>query len=270
MGTNEQVMAWMMDTYSMQRGYAVPEVVTGKPLAIGGSVYRREATGVGVVLVLEHACAKLGVELAAQRCVIQGFGSVGRVVADELELRGCRIIALSDLSGALYEETGFDLHALDAHVAEHGSLAGFARATQISNEQLLELPCDVLVLAACEDQVTAENAPRLRARILAEGANGPITNEADAMLATRGVVVLPDVLASAGGVTVSYFEWVQDIGHLFWDREMVRARLVQKLGEAVERIWSLAEELNISLRRASLVAAIREVAGALDARGLYP
>jgi glutamate dehydrogenase (NAD(P)+) len=270
MATNEQTMAWMMDTYSMQKGYAVPEIVTGKPISIGGSIFRHEATGVGVVMVIERACERLGWRLADQRFVVQGFGNVGGVAADELVARGARVIAVSDLSGGVVAEAGLDLQAVRAWVDEHGSLAEYPDARHVSNAELLELPCDVLVLAAREDQVTEENAGRIDAKIVAEGANGPTSIEADAILAERGILVLPDVLTNAGGVTVSYFEWVQDLGRLFWDRDEIRARLAEKLADAFDRVWRLSEERGITLRGAALVGGFLEVAAALEARGIYP
>jgi glutamate dehydrogenase (NAD(P)+) len=270
MATNEQTMAWMMDTYSMQRGYAVPEVVTGKPIALGGSLFRHEATGAGVVMVVERCCAMLGVPLSEQRCVVQGFGNVGGIAAAELHDKGARVVAVSDVSGGVHDERGLDISELRAYAEAQGSLAGFDKGTRVSNEELLELPCDVLVLAAREDQVTGANAERVHARIVAEGANGPTSVEADAILAERGILVLPDVLTNAGGVTVSYFEWVQDLGRLFWDRNEIRARLADKLADAFDRVWRLSEEQGLSLRSAALVAGIREVGAALTARGIYP
>lgn len=270
MATNEKTMAWIMDTYSMVEGHAVPEIVTGKPISIGGSVFRREATGAGVVMVIEQACGRLGWALGEQRCVVQGYGNVGGVAAHELATRGARVMAVSDISGGVYAEVGLDLDALDAWIAEHGSLDGYPDAQHVSNADLLELPCDILVLAALEDQITAENAGRIDARMVVEGANGPTTVEADAILAERGIVVLPDILTNAGGVTVSYFEWVQDLGRLFWGRDEIRHKLADKLGDACDRVWALSEQLDVTLRQAALVAAIREVAGALTARGIYP
>ncbi len=270
MATNEQTMAWMMDTYSMLKGHAVPEIVTGKPISIGGSVFRHEATGAGVVMVVERACERLGWSLAELRCVVQGFGNVGSIAADELARKGAAVIAVSDVSGGVLDEGGLDLPALHAWVAQNGSLAGYADARHVSNAELLELPCDVLVLAAREDQVTEENAGRIDAKLIAEGANGPTSIEADAVLAERAIPVLPDVLTNSGGVTVSYFEWVQDLGRLFWDRDEIRARLAEKLGDAFDRVWELADERGVSLRSAALIAGIREVAGALEARGIYP
>jgi glutamate dehydrogenase (NAD(P)+) len=270
MATNEQTMAWMMDTYSMQHGFAVPEIVTGKPIPLGGSVFRREATGAGVVMVIERACDRLGWQLAGQRCVVQGFGNVGGVAAQELHDRGAVVIAVSDISGGTYAPNGIDVTNAHEWVGEHGSLADFPDCERITNAELLELPCDILVLAALEDQITGENAPRLETRLIAEGANGPIDNEADAILAERGILVLPDVLTNAGGVTVSYFEWVQDLGRLFWTRDEIRARLAEKLGDAFHRVWDLAHDRELTLRNAALISGIREVAQALEARGIYP
>jgi glutamate dehydrogenase (NAD(P)+) len=270
MATNEQTMAWMMDTYSVQKGHAVPEIVTGKPISIGGSVFRREATGAGVVMVAEQACVRLGRDLAGQRCVVQGFGNVGGVAASELHGRGAVVVAVSDISGGVHDETGLDVPALHAYVAAHGSLEGYDRCERVTNEELLELPCDLLVLAAREDQVTEANAGRIHASLIVEGANGPTTLEADAILAERGIPVVPDILANAGGVTVSYFEWVQDLGRLFWDRDEIRRKLADQMTDAFDRVYSVADAKGVTLRQAAMVAAIREVAGALEARGIYP
>jgi len=270
MATNEQTMAWMMDTYSMQMGYAVPEIVTGKPISIGGSVFRREATGAGVVMVIERACGRLGWQLGELRCAVQGFGNVGGVAARELQGKGATVVAVSDFTGGIVSETGLDLDAVTRWTLENRSLEGYPGARRVSNAELLELPCDVLVLAALEDQVTGENAGRIQARMIAEGANGPTSVEADGILAEREIVVLPDVLTNSGGVTVSYFEWVQDLGGFFWDRDEIRNRLADKLGDAFDRVWTLSEEQGLSLRSAALVAGIREVAAALEARGIYP
>jgi glutamate dehydrogenase (NAD(P)+) len=270
MATNEQTMAWMMDTYSMQSGYAVPEIVTGKPISIGGSVFRQEATGAGVVMVIARACDRLGWTLAEQRCVVQGFGNVGGVAASELAALGVTVIAVSDVSGGLYSASGLDVAALHEYVRVHGSLESCDAGARLSNDELLELDCDILVLAAREDQVTADNAPRLRARMVAEGANGPTSLGADEILWERGIPVLPDVLTNAGGVTVSYFEWVQDLGRLFWTRDEIRAKLAEKLSNAFDRVWDLAEDRGVKLRTGALVAGIREVSDALQARGIFP
>ena len=270
MATNEQTMAWMMDTYSMQVGHAVPEIVTGKPISVGGSVFRNEATGAGVVMVTARACERLGWKLAEQRCVVQGFGNVGGVAAHELAGRGATVVGISDVSGGIHDEAGLPVAEMSAYAREHGSLDGWDRGERITNEELLELDCDILVLAAREDQVTTANADRVRARLVVEGANGPTSLEADAILAERGIQILPDILTNAGGVTVSYFEWVQDLGRLFWDRDEIRDKLQEKLDDAFDRVWEISEERSITLRTAALVAGIREVASALDARGLYP
>ncbi len=270
MATNEQTMAWMMDTYSMQVGHAVPEIVTGKPVSLGGSLFRREATGAGVVMVIERACERLGWTLAHQRCVVQGFGNVGGIAALELASKGATVLAVSDVAGGVYSEQGIDVAAAQEWVREKGTLADFPGTEPVTNDELLELPCDMLVLAALEDQLTADNAPRIETRLVVEGANGPTSIEADAILADRGILILPDVLTNAGGVTVSYFEWVQDLGRLFWTRNEIRARLAEKLADAFDRVWELSDAKGISLRQAALVAGINEVAGALKARGIYP
>jgi len=270
MATNEQTMAWIMDTYSMQVGYAVPEIVTGKPVALGGSLFRHEATGAGVVMVIERACQRLGWNFPGQRCVVQGFGNVGGIAAQELASKDAAVLGVSDISGGIYSEAGLDLGAVRAWVAAHGTLEDYPDVQHVTNSELLELPCDILVLAALEGQVTGENAPRIDAQLVVEGANGPTTIEGDAILAERSILVLPDVLTNAGGVTVSYFEWVQDLGRLFWTRDEIRARLAEKLADAFDRVWALSEKKGISLRQAALVAGINEVAGALKARGIYP
>ena len=270
MATNEQTMAWIMDTYSMQVGHAVPEIVTGKPVALGGSLFRHEATGAGVVMVIERACERLGWKLAEQRCVVQGFGNVGGIAAQELVSKGATVLGVSDISGGIYSASGLDLEAVRAWVSDHATLEGYPDVRHVSNLELLELPCDILVLAALEGQLTAENAPRVDTKLVVEGANGPTTIEGDAILAERGILVLPDVLTNAGGVTVSYFEWVQDLGRLFWTRDEIRARLAEKLADAFDRVWNLSDEKGISLRQSALVAGINEVAAALKARGIYP
>jgi glutamate dehydrogenase (NAD(P)+) len=270
MATNEQTMAWMMDTYSMQLGYAVPEIVTGKPIAIGGSVFRQEATGAGVVMVFARACERLAWPVAEQRCVVQGFGNVGGVAARELYDLGATVVGVSDISGGLYAPDGLDVPALQEYAREHGSLEGCDAGVRVSNEQTLELECDALVLAAREDQVTGDNAQDVKARIVVEGANGPTSLEADSILRQRGIPVLPDILTNAGGVTVSYFEWVQDLGRIFWTRDEIRAKLSEKLSDAFDRVWDLSEERGVTLRQAALAAGIREVGEALEARGIFP
>jgi glutamate dehydrogenase (NAD(P)+) len=270
MATDEQTMAWMMDTYSMQVGHATPEIVTGKPISVGGSIFRHEATGAGVVMVIDRACARMGWNLSGLRCIVQGFGKVGGVAAAELVERGAVVTGIADYSGAVYSEDGLDLGALAHWTAEHGALADFPDVTHMTNARLLEQPCDVLVLAALEGQLTESNAGRVQARMIAEGANGPTTVEADAILAERGIPVLPDILTNAGGVTVSYFEWVQDLGRLFWGRDEIRRRLEEKMSDAFDRVWDLADGKGLTPRSAALVVGIHEVAAALEARGLFP
>jgi glutamate dehydrogenase (NAD(P)+) len=259
-----------MDTYSMQKGHAVPEIVTGKPISIGGSVFRHEATGAGVVMTIARACERLGWKLNEQRCVVQGFGNVGGIAALELVERGATVLAVSDVSGGVYDPVGLDIATMSAYAKEHGSLEGWATGLRISNEELLELECDILVLAARENQVTLENAARLQCRLIAEGANGPISLEADAILSRRAIPILPDILTNAGGVTVSYFEWVQDLGRLFWGRDEIRAKLAEKMNDAFDRVWDVSAEKNLTLRTSALVAGIKDVGAALEARGLYP
>ena len=270
MATDEQTMAWMMDTYSMQVGHAVPEIVTGKPLSVGGSILRPEATGIGVVMVVEEAVRRLGRPLAGSSCVVQGYGKVGAVAAHELALRDARVIAVSDIAGGIHDERGIDLKALDEWRVENDGIAGFPGSKDVLNTELLELPCDVLVLAATENQVTAANAGRLETKLVAEGANGPTSLEGDEILAERGIPVLPDILTNAGGVAVSYFEWVQDIQRLFWGPDEIRSRLADLMGDALSRVWDSSESEGLPFRRAALVTSIREVAEALEARGIHP
>jgi glutamate dehydrogenase (NAD(P)+) len=267
--TNEQTMAWMMDTYSAQKGYAVPEIVTGKPISIGGSVFRSEATGAGVVMVIERACHRLGWSLPDLRFVVQGFGNVGGVAATELHEKGAAVVGIADISGGVVDEAGLDVPTLHEYAREHGSLERYP-ARRVGGAELLETECDVLVLAAREDQVTEANAGAVRCRLVAEGANGPTSVAGDGILSERGITVLPDVLTNAGGVTVSYFEWVQDLSRLFWDRDEIRRRLAEKLGDAFDRVWTLSDADGVSLRSAALISGIRDVAAALEARGIYP
>src|SRR6188474_2770839 len=272
MATDEQTMAWMMDTYSMQVGHAVPEIVTGKPLSVGGSILRPEATGIGVVMVVEEAVERLGWGLKDVKCVVQGYGKVGAVAAHELAARGARVVAVSDIAGGVHNDDGLDLAALDAYRTGEGggAIAGFPGSKDVSNAELLELPCDVLVLAATENQVTAANAGLLQTKLVAEGANGPTSLEGDEILGERGIPVLPDILTNAGGVAVSYFEWVQDIQRLFWGPDEIRSRLADLMADALSRVWELSESEGLPFRRAALVTSVREVAEALEARGIHP
>jgi glutamate dehydrogenase (NAD(P)+) len=271
-GTDARVMAWFMDTYSMHQGQTVPGVVTGKPVSIGGSEGRVEATGRGVAFCARQAAERLGVPLAGGRVAIQGFGNVGGVTARLLSEIGSRIVAISDVNGGIYNPDGLDVRALRVYAQEHGSIAGFPGTTPVSNAELLELECDVLVPAAIEGQITAENAPRLRCRLVAEAANGPTTPDADGILAQRGIAVVPDILCNAGGVIVSYFEWVQDLQQLFWAEDEVNVRLRRVMSKAFDAMWERSQTAGQSqtLREAALDIAISRVAEALGARGLYP
>ncbi|RDV37118.1 response regulator [Bradymonadaceae bacterium TMQ3] len=270
LGTNEQTMAWMMDTYSEQAGHAVPTVVTGKPVVLGGSRGRKEATGRGVVYVIEEAARQRGWRLDEKTAVVQGYGNVGSHAARYLDELGVRVVGVSDHTGGVFDSKGVDLERLDAHVAEVGTLEGYAQGDRLSNAELLELKCDVLVPAAVENQITASNAGKLQCELVAEGANGPTSTEADEILTERGITVLPDLLANAGGVTVSYFEWVQGIQNTMWTMSEVNERLRRLLQDAYRRVVAQSEELNVDLRSAALIAGVDRVARAKLMRGLYP
>ena len=269
-GTDARTMAWIMDTVSMHRGYSVPGVVTGKPLEIGGSVGRADATGQGVVECIDDACVRLGLDLASTSVAIQGFGNVGAATARLLDARGTRVVAVTDVFGGIYAQAGLDVPALQRHVAEHGTVVGFKGASPIGNEELFGLDVDVLVLAALEGQVTAANAGSIRVRILAEAANGPTTPDADPILERNGVTVLPDILCNAGGVIVSYFEWAQNRAALSWTLEEVNGRLRRQILQAADAVWRRAEADGISPRLAAHAIAVERVAEATRLRGLYP
>jgi len=271
LGTNEQVMAWMMDTYSVHMGYAVPGIVTGKPPRIGGSLGRREATGRGVAYLVNRATDTLGLDITHATTAIQGFGNVGSVAALCLARYGAKIIAVSDVRGGVYHPRGLDLWALQKHVAAHHTVAGFPEAEPLTNEQLLTLPCDILVPAALERQITGDNAGRLQCRILAEAANGPTTPEADEILRQRPeVFVIPDILCNAGGVIVSYFEWVQDLQSFFWGETEIVDRLFRILETAYTQVLTLSRKERISMRLAALSLGVRRVQEAKRLRGLFP
>ena len=270
LGTDEQTMAWMMDTYSMTQGKSVPGVVTGKPLIIGGSAGRREATGRGIVYVLYQAARHLGHELRGRKVVVQGFGNVGSVAARLLCRDGCVITGVSDFGGGVWNPAGLDIRQLEAHVAESGSVAGFPGADPLTNADLLEQPCDILVPAAVGSQIREDNAERIKASVVVEGANGPTTPEADALLHDRGVTVIPDVLANAGGVVVSYFEWVQGLQYYFWKESEITSRLQEIMARAFNRVWALARKEGVDLRTAALMEGVRRVAEGHRVRGLYP
>jgi glutamate dehydrogenase (NAD(P)+) len=269
-GTNPQVMAWIMDTYSMHRGYSVPAVVTGKPVPVGGSLGRAEATGRGVSIVTREALARLGRSVGGTRVAVQGYGNVGQVSARLLHAAGARLVAVSDSSGGTYNPHGLDPGALERHKQEGGRLVDFRGGEPIDNAALLTTDCDVLIPAALEQQITGANAERIRARLIVEGANGPTTPEADEILAARGVLVVPDILANAGGVTVSYFEWVQDLQSFFWTEEEINARLERLMVRAFHDVAATAEARRVDLRLAALIRAIERVAEAIMILGIYP
>jgi glutamate dehydrogenase (NAD(P)+) len=270
LGTDEQTMAWMMDTYSMTQGKSVPGVVTGKPLIVGGSAGRREATGRGIVYVLYQAARSLGQELRGRKVVVQGFGNVGSVATRMLWHDGCVIVGVGDFKGAVWKADGLDIRQLQAHLAENGSVTDFPGSEPLTNAQLLEQPCDILIPAAVGSQIRVDNAERIKASVVAEGANGPTTPEADAILHDRGVTVIPDILCNAGGVVVSYFEWVQGLQYYFWKESEITARLQELMSRAFTRVWNAARKNGIDLRTAALMEGIRRVADAHVVRGLYP
>ena len=270
LGTDEQVMAWIMDTYSQQKGHSVPGVVTGKPIEIGGSYGRRESTGRGVVTCLLEACREVGLALHGARVVVQGFGQVGSAAARIAAQHGAKLVGLSDVSGGISAPGGLDLAEVDRYLAENKQLKGMPGTEPVSNEALLELPCDVLIPAAVQNQLTGKNAPRIHAKLVVEGANGPTDLEADAILRERGVTVVPDILANAGGVTVSYFEWVQGLQQFFWTEQEVNDRLIRLMQRASKDVWSVARAKNVDLRTAALMRGIERVAEAKRRRGVFP
>jgi glutamate dehydrogenase (NAD(P)+) len=270
LGTDEQTMAWIMDTYSQHKGYAVPGVVTGKPIEIGGSAGRRDATGRGVIACTIEACRELGIDPSHATVVIQGYGQVGRAAARCAAAAGFRIIGLSDVHGGVVDPGGLDLDAVDEWLRSGRALKDLAGARSVDNAEILETPCDVLIPAAIESQIRKDNAGKLRCRILAEGANGPTNLEADAILAEQGTFVIPDILANAGGVTVSYFEWVQDSQHLFWTEEEVNTRLTGIMQRAFREVRETAKKCDTDLRGAALRLGISRVSEAKRRRGIFP
>ncbi len=271
MGTNEQIMAWMMDTYSVHTGYAVPGIVTGKPVLLGGSLGRREATGRGVAYLVNRAADTLGLDLGKATAVVQGFGNVGSVAALSLIRHGVKVIAVSDASGGVFNAGGLDVWKLNDYAVKNKFVTGFPGAEPVSNEQLLLTPCDVLVPAALERQITERNAGKIHCRILAEAANGPVTPEADRVLDARPeIFVIPDVLCNAGGVVVSYFEWVQDLQSFFWNETEVTDKLFRILEGAFVQTLNLSRKQNLSMRQAALGLGISRVRDAKKIRGLFP
>lgn len=270
-GTSAREMAWLMDTYSMNVGQAVPGVVTGKPLSIGGSKGREMATGRGVMITVREALAQQGKSLEGAKIVIQGFGNVGGAAAVLFHEAGAKVLTVSDVSGGLYAEDGLDIPALKLYAAQnHNRIAGFPGGEAISNADLLTLPCDVLIPAALEDQITEENAEKIQAKMIAEAANAPVTLIADQILTSRGITVLPDILANAGGVVVSYLEWVQGQSYVFWDEERVNREMESLMVHAYHRVARQAEARGLSLRLAAYTLGVGRVAQAMIDRGLYP
>ena len=269
-GTGEREMAWIMDTYSMHCGYSVPAVVTGKPLAIGGSLGRSEATGRGVMVTTLETLKRKNIPVEGARVVVQGFGKVGAPAAYLIAERGARVIAVSDADGGVYNPRGLDPRNLLAYTAAQGTVVGYRQAEPISNAELLQLECEVLMPCALENQITAANAPRVRAKIIAEGANGPLTPEADEILVDKGVFIIPNILCNAGGVTVSYFEWVQDLQSFFWGEDEINERLRQIMVRSLNQVLRVAHEKNVDNRTAAQILGIQRVAEAVLIRGIYP
>jgi len=270
MGTSAREMAWMMDTYSVNVGHSVPGVVTGKPLSIGGSLGREMATGRGVMIIVRESLADHGKSLTGSRVVIQGFGNVGGAAAELLHKAGAKIIAVSSGAGGIFSESGLDIPAVKAYAAQNRrSVVGFPQSTPISNEDLLTLSCDVLIPAALENQITQENVDQIKAQFIAEAANGPVTLDANQVLEARGVTVLPDILANAGGVVVSYLEWVQGLSYLFWDEERVNKEMEHLMVQAYRKVIHESKVRGVNLRLAAYTLGVGRVAQALTDRGLY-
>jgi glutamate dehydrogenase (NAD(P)+) len=268
--TNEQIMAWMMDTYSMNTGSTSTGVVTGKPVDLGGSLGRREATGRGVFTVGVEAAKHTGLDISTARVAVQGFGNVGGVAGKLFAEAGARIVAVQDHGGTIYREAGLDVPSLLKHVAETGSVGGFEQSETLADDKFWDVECEILIPAALEQQITKHNAGRIKARMVIEGANGPTTPEADDILQERNILVLPDVIANAGGVTVSYFEWVQDFSSFFWDEAEINARLVRIMKEAFAAVWQVSQDHKVSLRTATFIVACKRILHTRELRGLYP
>jgi glutamate dehydrogenase (NAD(P)+) len=268
--TDSQIMAWIMDTYTMTRGHSSPGVVTGKPIFLGGSLGRHEATARGCVYVTRRACELKGIDPKGATAVIQGFGNAGNIAASLLHESGTRVIAATDSHGGIFAPQGLDIPAVTAHKKKTGSVADFPGARSISHTDALELDCDVLIPAALENQITMTNAHRINAKIIAEAANGPTTPGADQILFKRGMLVVPDILANAGGVTVSYFEWVQDLQELFWEADEVNAKLEKIMSRAFTNVHDSSKEYSVDMRTGAYILAIDRVAKATESRGIWP
>ena len=269
-GTNAQTMAWIVDTVSMHKGYSVPGVVTGKPIAIGGSVGRADATGQGALYTIQDVAGRMGLDLRGARVAVQGFGNVGEASARLLADAGARVVAITDVYGGVTDREGLDVPYLRRHLGEHGTIAGAPGTSPITNDELFGLDVDVLVLAALEGQITAENAATVRAKILAEAANGPVTPDADHILRANGVYVIPDILCNAGGVIVSYFEWAQNRAAVAWPLDEINDRLQRQILAAADAVWARADSDGIEPRLAAHSIAVERVAEATRLRGLYP
>ena len=268
--TNAQIMAWMMDTYSMNTGATATGVVTGKPVHLGGSLGRVKATGRGVFVTGREAARRINLDLNGARVAVQGFGNVGSAAAELFGQAGAKIVAAQDHTGSIYNERGFDLAELVPYVREHGGVGGFPGAERMNNEEFWDVACDILIPAALEGQITADRARRVKARLVLEGANGPTVPSADDILAERGILVVPDVICNAGGVTVSYFEWVQDFSSFFWTEDEINVRLDKIMVGALKRIWEVADQHGITLRTATFAVACERILQARVERGLYP
>ena len=268
--TNEKIIGWMMDTYSVNQGYTVPGVITGKPIALGGSLGRTAATGRGVFVVASEAARGKGIDIKGARVVVQGAGNVGGIAARLFQEAGAKVIAMQDHTGTVYCENGLDVNALLAHSAQAGGLKGFAGAEALSAAEFWALECEFLIPAALEGQITAENAPSIRAKIVVEGANGPTTPQGDDILRDKGIMVVPDVLANAGGVTVSYFEWVQNFSSFYWSEEEINERLTRIMRDAYTAIAETADKHQVTLRTAAFIIACTRILQAREMRGIYP
>jgi len=268
--TDAQVMAWMMDTYSMTRGYSVPGVVTGKPLELGGSLGRREAAARGCFFTIQEAARHLSLQIEGARAVVQGFGNVGSIAAKLLQEAGAQVIAVSDSRVGIHNEKGLNVPQIIDYKEKTGSLEGYPQVSYLSNQELLELSCDILVPAAIENQITAENAARIKAKIIAEGANGPTTPEADEILFDQGVFIIPDILANAGGVTVSYFEWVQNLQEFFWTEVEINEKLQATMTRSFQEVLQISQQERVNMRTAAWMLGIHRVARAIELRGIYP
>lgn len=270
-GTDGQTMAWILDTYSQELGYCVPGVVTGKPIEVGGSLGREEATGRGVVYTIIEASKALNIKLDENtKVAVQGFGNVGRAAAKKMQKIGTTVVAVSDYTGGIYNPKGLDLDHVSAYIAKNKTLSGYPEAEAITNEQLLELPCDVLIPAALEGQITDKNAAKIKAKIIAEGANGPTESAADKILFERNVFVIPDILANAGGVVVSYFEWVQGIQKLFWTEKEVNNKLFEIMSHTFAKVLAVSLEKKVNMRTAALICGIDRLSKAMLSRGFFP